>query len=1022
MTEKNHSCHSLPIIDEMRIRENNESCFINENENALNVIKNFHMCTQLFENLYEGILLIESSSRIIRYVNNKAAEIFGLSKEDIIGKVCNNFICPSNKGNCPILDLGKQYDSSKREIVEKDGRKVPILKNAKKILLDGNPYVLESFISIDFHERVKNEELKRKKKLLEYQKILLDLSKKQFQDFNESLRFINEIVTNTLDINRCGFWLFNEDHSHIFCMDTYVKNNQSHEQNTVLYRDDYPQYFDSIGKNIVIDASDALNDFRTKEFTENYLQPLTIVSMFDFPVRLHGSLVGIICCEHTYEKRLLDEDEIGFVKSIADQVSLQYEKQNRLKLERKLKESKKQTDAILEAAADGIRIIDNNFKIINANKTMKNLSKKDGRELIGSYCYQTLPSKFCGTDECSLKKVISLKTGFLRETQRKSADGISIDCIEVVNPYKDDQGNIIGVIEDIRDISYLKKTQQDLIDEKKKVQEFLDVTTVIIIVLDVNGSIILVNKKCSETLGYHEDELIGKNWFEIAYLPEVIEEKKQLFSSYVNGQTSFPNNELREVISKQNEKRIIKWNATKIYNKSGKISSILSSGEDITREIKAKEAKRKADAILEKRTRAFRILYNTALQVENQPKQNVIEILCKNFIEISQSNKCIFAIYNKKVNSLFIYGIDPLSIENDFYQYEMLLDEKRVEIIKRMSHGEIKENHQVTKNSYPIIPEKVFDDFQLQNSTIFQISKPLGNKSCIIGFIIKNHDQKLAMKDLIDTYFNFAGIIIQRIQSLEDLASSEQKFKNLSNELEDKVVERTEHIQKLLKQKDAFINQLGHDLKHPINPLMNLLPILEKKNTDPKCQEIFTVLKRNTGYMKNLVVKTIKFAQLNAPSTEFTFEKTNLYSEIESILEKEQYLFNQKHINVVNNIKNDILVDIDTLHFSELIDNLLNNAVKYNHEKGEVVIEGFIKDDQIVISVSDTGIGMTLDQIDHIFEEFYKADPARHDFESSGLGMSICKRIVEKHKGKIWVESEGVGKGTIVNVSIPLNQ
>jgi len=65
---------------------------------------------------------------------------------------------------------------------------------------------------------------------------------------------------------------------------------------------------------------------------------------------------------------------------------------------------------------------------------------------------------------------------------------------------------------------------------------------------------------------------------------------------------------------------------------------------------------------------------------------------------------------------------------------------------------------------------------------------------------------------------------------------------------------------------------------------------------------------------------------------------------------------------------------------------------------------------------------MTQQQIDHVFEEFYKVDPARHDLESSGLGLSICKRIVEKHGGKIWAESPGLNKGTMFKFSLPYNQ
>ena len=74
---------------------------------------------------------------------------------------------------------------------------------------------------------------------------------------------------------------------------------------------------------------------------------------------------------------------------------------------------------------------------------------------------------------------------------------------------------------------------------------------------------------------------------------------------------------------------------------------------------------------------------------------------------------------------------------------------------------------------------------------------------------------------------------------------------------------------------------------------------------------------------------------------------------------------------------------------------------------------------QIKISIKDSGIGLDKKQKDHIFDEFYKVDKSRHDFESSGLGLTICKRIVEKQGGRIWAESSGHKKGTTINFTLP---
>ena len=101
------------------------------------------------------------------------------------------------------------------------------------------------------------------------------------------------------------------------------------------------------------------------------------------------------------------------------------------------------------------------------------------------------------------------------------------------------------------------------------------------------------------------------------------------------------------------------------------------------------------------------------------------------------------------------------------------------------------------------------------------------------------------------------------------------------------------------------------------------------------------------------------------------------------------------------------------------MDNLLNNAVKYSHEKGIISLRSKQDENSIIVSIEDNGIGLASPDINNIFNEFYKADISRHDHTSSGLGLSICKRIIEMHNGKLWVESEGINKGSIFYFSIP---
>jgi PAS domain S-box-containing protein len=251
------------------------------------------------------------------------------------------------------------------------------------------------------------------------------------------------------------------------------------------------------------------------------------------------------------------------------------------------------------------------------------------------------------------------------------------------------------------------------------------------------------------------------------------------------------------------------------------------------------------------------------------------------------------------------------------------------------------------------------------------------------------------------------------------LKKTQKMLKKLNKKLEEKVKERTAEVETLLHQKDAFINQLGHDLKSPLTPLVNILPIIEKTEDDPKSKKLIEVLVRNVNRMKNLVTKTLKLAQLNAPSSVLDLKDIYLWGSADNSIKDQQCIYPEKDFTIENKINENIFVRADKLRLSEVFDNLISNAIKYSPYGGNMTIDAQVIGGFVTVTVSDSGIGMTTEQINHIFDEFYKADQSRHDFDSSGLGLSICKRIVEKHGGRIWAESPGLEKGTTFYFTIP---
>lgn len=269
--------------------------------------------------------------------------------------------------------------------------------------------------------------------------------------------------------------------------------------------------------------------------------------------------------------------------------------------------------------------------------------------------------------------------------------------------------------------------------------------------------------------------------------------------------------------------------------------------------------------------------------------------------------------------------------------------------------------------------------------------------------------------------------IIQNVEEVkqmnEKLNIAHEQLEQLNQNLELKVKERTAEIKKLLNQKDVFINQLGHDLRTPLTPMFALLPLLSEKVMDEKGKKYITMIKRNTMYMKSLVNKTITYAKLNTDNIQFSFSETNVYDLVSNIKEELSQMLLEHQAELILNIDKELTVFADDIQLKEVFENIITNAIKYKKENNSVniTVDGEINQENVIISISDDGIGMTEEQISNVFDEFYKADPARTDINSHGLGLNICKRIIEKHHGSMWVESDGMGKGSTFSFSLPLD-
>lgn len=505
-----------------------------------------------------------------------------------------------------------------------------------------------------------------------------------------------------------------------------------------------------------------------------------------------------------------------------------------------------------------------------------------------------------------------------------------------------------GYVLSFRDITQRKKVNNALRESEKKFRTFTESASIAIMIYQ-DDQWIYANHAAERITGYSKDELFQMKFWEFTH-PDFKNLIMQRGKARQQGKNPPENYEFK-ILSKQG---IEKWldATTKVISFSGK-RAILVTASDIT------ERKKSAKTINKQLTAIKSSMDGIAL-LNQQGEYEYLNNAHASIYGYDSADELIGKswriLYNEKQLKRFDEEIMP-----EFYQ----CGRWRGEAVGRKKDG------------------TSFD----QEITLTAIDEGF---ICVVRDITK---QKMMIKELEDAH---------------------ELLFIINKDLKRKVKQRTQEIERLVKQKDDFINQLGHDLKTPLTPLMVLLPILKEKVHSKKDNELFEVIIRNVYFMKDLVNKTIDLAKLNTDKIEFTMEPLILSNEIKEVLTNNRILFEENNIEVTSTVDPSIEVIGDKLRIQEVFNNLLTNAIKYTSEKGgsiHISAED-TSEEEVTVAISDSGIGMNEEQLSHMFDEFYKADESRHNLDSSGLGLTITKKIIEKHDGTIWAESEGPGKGS----------
>ena len=229
-----------------------------------------------------------------------------------------------------------------------------------------------------------------------------------------------------------------------------------------------------------------------------------------------------------------------------------------------------------------------------------------------------------------------------------------------------------------------------------------------------------------------------------------------------------------------------------------------------------------------------------------------------------------------------------------------------------------------------------------------------------------------------------------------------------------------------LKQTDKvrrdFVANVSHELRTPLSILRGYIETLldNPQTSDKELSRILRVMERHSKRLGLLVDDLLTLAHLESRSTGLQFSDVQLAELFQSVIRDWEKKLAEKQLKVVVDLSPDarkIRADETRLH--EVLYNLLDNALKYSRENGEIRLRAAQHGPEIVLSVTDNGIGITKGDLPRIFERFYRADKARsRELGGTGLGLAIVKHIAQLHGGRVEAESE-LGKGTTIRVILP---
>ena len=241
------------------------------------------------------------------------------------------------------------------------------------------------------------------------------------------------------------------------------------------------------------------------------------------------------------------------------------------------------------------------------------------------------------------------------------------------------------------------------------------------------------------------------------------------------------------------------------------------------------------------------------------------------------------------------------------------------------------------------------------------------------------------------------------------------------------VLHDTTEQEKEERERRLFVSNVSHELRTPLTSVKSYLEALDEGAlSEPVAPDFIKVSLDETNRMMRMVTDLLHLSRIDNATSNLDVELINFTAFITFILNRFDKIKSQDE-----NLKYELIrdypitsvwIEIDTDKMTQVIDNILNNAIKYSPDGGKITVSMKTTDDQMILSISDQGLGIPKQDLPKIFDRFYRVDKARSRAQGgTGLGLAIAKEIIKQHNGFIWAKSE-YGKGSTFTIVLPYDK